>query len=280
MQHPVVESIYRVVKEGHDVSIEQAQEFGEQLGHLIAQRLRDTKKGGREFTLRMSNIGKGARQLWYEKRYGTEEDLPANTLIKFMFGDIIEALVLFLAELGGHSVTHRQDEVSVDGIKGHIDADIDGTTVDVKSASSHAFRKFADGTLADNDPFGYVEQMAGYCKARDTDGAFLAVDKQNGTVAYLPFSKEELEVFDVEGRIEYIKSMVESDEVPERCYEDEKDGESGNRKLGVNCSYCSHKNRCWADANGGLGLRTFLYASGPKFLTHVAREPNVKEITF
>lgn len=280
MTSPLVEDIYRVVSEGHDVTEAEAETFGREVGHIIAQRLRDTKEGGRKFTLRMSNIGKGARQLWYESRFGSEETIPPHTLVKFMFGDIIEQLVLFLTRLSGHRVTSTQNEVSLDGIKGHIDADIDGVTTDVKSASTHAFAKFRDGTLAENDPFGYVEQLAGYCKARDTDGAFLAVDKQNGHIAHLQFSKEELAVFDVEERIKYIKGVIDSDEVPERCYPDEEDGASGNRKLGVNCSYCSHKSRCWADANDGLGLRTFLYASGPKFLTHVAREPNVKEITF
>lgn len=228
----------------------------------------------------MSNIGKGARQLWYDKRYGSEETLEPHTLLKFLFGDITEHLLLFLAKLSGHSVTALQDEVHLNGVTGHIDADIDGTTVDVKSASTHAFRKFADGSLVENDPFGYIEQIAGYAKARGTDGAFLAMDKQNGHIAYLPLSKEELEVFKVEDRIEYIKEVVESEVVPERCYEDEPEGASGNRSLGVNCSYCSHKERCWADANGGLGLRTFLYSSGPKFLTKVVREPNVKEVTF
>lgn len=280
MKHPLVEDIYRVVTNGCEVTEAQAETFGRDLGNLIAQRLRDRKGKERKFTLRMSNIGKGARQLWYEKRYGSEEELPPHTLVKFMFGDIIEQLVLFLATMGGHNVSHCQDEVTLDGIKGHIDADIDGVTVDVKSASTHAFRKFADGTLAENDPFGYVEQLAGYCESRNTDGAFLAVDKQNGHIAYLPFSQDELKVFDVKSRIEYIKDVVEKEVEPERCYPDEEEGKSGNRALGVNCSYCSHKNRCWADANDGLGLRTFLYASGPKFLTHVAREPNVKEITF
>lgn len=228
----------------------------------------------------MSNIGKGARQLWYDKRYGRDEELPPQTVLKFIYGDIIEHLLLFLAKLAGHSVTHLQDEVVLKGIKGHIDADIDGVTVDVKSTSTHAFRKFADGSLAENDAFGYIEQIAGYSKARDTDGAFLAVDKQNGHIAYLPFSREELDVFDVESRIDYIKEAIDSEVEPERCYDDEEDGASGNRKLGVNCSYCSHKNRCWAESNGGLGLRTFLYSNGPKFLTKVAREPNVRESTF
>lgn len=229
----------------------------------------------------MSNIGKGARQLWYSKRYEPEEKLQGHTLIKFIIGDITEVLLLFLARIAGHNVSACQDEVAIGGVKGHIDADIDGVTVDVKSASTHSFKKFKDKELLqENDAFGYIEQIAGYSKARGTDGAFLALDKQNGHVAYLPFSKEELDVFKVEDRIEYLKEAVEGDTPPERCYPDEKMGESGNRKLGVNCSYCDHKKRCWADANGGLGLRTFLYSNGPVFLTEVKAEPKVPEVTF
>lgn len=233
----------------------------------------------------MSNIGKGTRQLWYDKRYGRDEVLPPSTILKFIYGDIIEYLLLFLASLAGHSVTHLQDEVSLDGIKGHIDADIDGVTVDVKSASTHAFRKFSlpktdPGSLIENDSFGYIEQIAGYATARDTDGAFLAVDKQNGHIAYLSFDKEELSAFKVKDRIAYLKDVIDSDVEPGRCYPDEEEGKSGNRALGINCSYCSHKGRCWSDSNGGLGLRTFLYSNGPKFLTKVVREPNVREVTF
>lgn len=229
----------------------------------------------------MSNIGKGARQLWYDKRYGKEENLPPATIFKFIYGDLIESLLLFLARLSGHSVTARQAEVVVDGIKGHIDADIDGVTVDVKSASTYSFKKFADGTLIDNDPFGYVEQLAGYCEGRNTDGAFLVADKQNGHITYLPISRNDLKLaVNVPERIEFIKQSVESELEPERCYPDEDEGASGNRVLGVNCSYCPHKSRCWADSNNGIGLRTFLYSSGPKFFTKVIREPKVREITF
>lgn len=227
----------------------------------------------------MSNIGKGARQLWYDKQYGKQEQFPPNTLVKFLFGDIIEQLVLFLVKLSGHNVSNEQAEVVLDGIKGHIDADIDGVTVDVKSASTHAFKKFADGSLAENDPFGYIEQISGYSKARGTDGAFLAVDKQNGHIAYLQIPKEELEVLDVSSRISYLKTIIDQDVPPERCYPDEPEGASGNMALNVNCSYCPHHNRCWADANGGIGLRVFQYASGPKFLTKVVKEPKVYEST-
>lgn len=236
--------------------------------------------GPRQFTLRMSNIGKGARQLWYSKHHEPEEKLQGHTLLKFLLGDIVESVVLFLACRTSHSVTSRQAEVAINGIKGHIDADIDGVTVDVKSASPHAFKKFDKGTLVDDDAFGYLEQIAGYSTARDTDGAFLAMDKVSGHLAYLQYPKEELEAYNIPERIEYLKSVLESSTEPERCYPDEKMGESGNRKLGVNCSYCDFKKRCWADSNGGLGLRTFMYASGPVFLTQVKSEPKVFEKTF
>jgi hypothetical protein len=277
----LVEDIYKVLSEGKEVSEAEADDFGREISTLIKDRLEERTKPARDFTLRMSNIGKGARQLWYDKRFGKEEELPPHTIFKFIYGDIIEALLLFLARVSGHAVSSRQAEVNVDGVKGHIDADIDGVTVDAKSASTHAFRKFADGSLVDNDAFGYVEQLAGYCEGRGTDGAFLAADKQNGHIAYLPFTQEELKAtVNVQERIKYIKDAVESEVEPERCYEDEEEGKSGNRALGVNCSYCSHKFRCWADSNGGIGLRTFLYSSGPKYLTKVVREPNVKEVTF
>lgn len=278
--HPLVEDIYRVVSEGADVTDEQVEQFGKQLSGIIADRLRKRKGDPREFTLRMSNIGKGPRQLWYESRYEPDETFPPHTLVKFMFGDVIEALVLFLAGVAGHDVTSQQAEVDVGGVKGHIDADIDGVTVDVKSASSYAFKKFANGTLAEDDPFGYIDQLAGYCKARGTDGAFLAVDKQNGHITYLQFDKEDLEAINIEDRVEYMKELITSDKEPERCYSDEPDGMSGNRKLGTNCSYCPFKRRCWADANDGLGLRVFAYSNGPRFLINVAKEPNVPEITF
>ena len=281
VESKLVTDIYRVLSEGCEVSDAEATDFGSEVATLIKDRLTERLTGPRAFTLRMSNIGKGARQLWYDKRYGREDDLPPATIFKFIYGDLIESLLLFLSRMSGHSVTHRQAEVVVDGIKGHIDADIDGVTVDVKSASTHSFRKFADGSLVEDDPFGYIEQLAGYCEARQTDGAFLAADKQNGHIAYLPISKSDLKAtVNVKERIKFLKSAVESDDIPERCYDDEPEGASGNRALGVNCSYCPHRGRCWSDSNNGLGLRTFLYSNGPKFLTKVAREPKVREVTF
>ena len=75
-----------------------------------------------------------------------------------------------------------------------------------------------------------------------------------------------------------MKEVVAHDEPPARCHEAVPDGKSGNRKLGINCSYCSHKARCWADINDGQGLRTFIYSTGPRYLTDVVKLPKVHEV--
>src|SRR5690606_16416924 len=121
------------------------------------------------------------------------------------------------------------------------------------------FQKFKYGTLAENDSFGYMEQLAGYSKAfGDIDGAFLAVEKERASMALLKVPATDLIALDIEGRIEHLKEVVKSDDPPERCYEDVAHGQSGNRVLGTNCSYCPFKQTCWSDANGGLGLRTYI----------------------
>lgn len=233
-------------------------------------------------TLRMSNIGRPDRQLWYELN-GThqKEDIGAQAKLKFLFGDIWEAILLFLCEQAGHTVESRQDEVVLDGVSGHPDAVIDGVVVDVKSASSYAFKKFKLGTLKEDDPFGYYHQLAGYTEAiqPDADGAFLAVDKQTAALALLPVPNTELKELRVRERVAAIRSIVQQDTPPERCYSVVPEGKSGNLKLPVGCSYCPHKFECWKDANGGSGLRTFIYATGPVYLTHVENEPRVPEAT-
>ena len=257
-----------------------------QLGHVIAdvvsKRLAE-EDGSRKGTLRMSNLGKGDRQIWYEVVSDFErEPLPPDTKIKFLFGDIWEAIMLFLAKEAGHEVSHEQEEVVIDGVVGHMDAVIDGVVVDVKTASKYAFKKFKDGTLQDNDAFGYYEQLGGYSHALgDIDGAWLAVEKEQGHMALLPAPKEELAALRIPERIAHLKVVVDSPTPPERCYEDEEFGKSGNRALGVNCSYCPFKFDCWKDSNDGVGLRTFLYSKGPVYMTKVEKEPkDIHEVTF
>ena len=94
----------------------------------------------------MSNVGRPERQLYYEVHgVGEEgqkpEELRPQTMLQFMFGDVWESILLYLAKEAGHTVTHEQSEVTLNGVKGHNDAIIDGVVVDVKSASPFSFKK-------------------------------------------------------------------------------------------------------------------------------------------
>ena len=274
----LIEDIEALFVNGKDVSETNLEIFAENLKDLLRDRLASYKQE-RRGSLRMSSVGKPLRQVWYEVHGAPGESLKPNTLLKFLYGDLIEELVLFLAREAGHQVTDQQATVDLDGVKGHIDAVIDGVVVDVKSTSSYAFKKFKYGTLHEDDPFGYMKQLAGYSAALKMDGAFLAMDKSSGNLALLQFDRASLEMEHPQNRIEDQREALTKDTPPERCYGDTANDKSGNRKLVVGCSYCRFKHHCWADANDGEGLRTFLYSNGPAFFTHVEKTPKVPEIT-
>ena len=149
---------------------------------------------------------------------------------------------------------------------------MDGVLVDVKSASSFQMQKFKEGIAKDNDPFGYRTQLYSYATALGVNkAAFIAVDKQHGHVVVDEHEIPEETQEKVRQFLRSRKEIVEKDVPPPRAYEDIPDGKSGNRKLGLNCSYCSYKQHCWP------GLRTFLSSRGPVFLTKVIREPKMAE---
>ena len=262
------------------VNVEQVvHQFGENVKEILLNNITNHKRDNRK--LRMSNIGKKDRQLWYSYNGYEGEPLQSHTRIKFLYGHLVEEMILALVKLSGHEVTAEQKMVEVDGIKGSMDCKIDGLLVDVKSASTYGFKKFREGTLANDDPFGYVDQIKGYAHAEgERKFGWLAMDKTNGHLTLLKYDLDDessphwkkLNYTPITDRISQIKKAVEQKEPPERCYEDVADGKSGNMKLSLGCSYCAYKHDCHP------GLRTFLYSNGPRYLTNVAKEPNVKEI--
>ena len=230
-------------------------------------------------TLRMSNIGKPNRQLWYDmKSKAKTKAFSAPVQIKFLYGHILEEVVLFLARLAEHEVTSEQKEVDVAGIKGHMDCKIDGEVIDIKTASSFAFRKFKEGTLPDDDPFGYMAQIAAYEESEGTDkGGFLTLNKENGELAL--FRPDELDKPNIKARIKLLREQMKEDTPPDFCYSPIPDGKSGNMKLPRGCVYCRHKFECHKDSNIGMGLRVFKYAKKFEYLTNVAKLPRVQEVT-
>ncbi len=283
--HTLVDDIYKLVKTKRpekEVDAEaEIENFGEAVKDLMRKEF--TQRGNFDARkLRMSNIGRDDRYLWnHYNNVGPKEPMQPNNLVKFLYGHLIEEMLLLLVRLSGHTVSHEQAQAEVEGIVGSMDCKIDGVLTDVKSTSSFGFKKFKDATLAFDDPFGYIDQIKGYAKSEgDTEVGWLAMDKQNGHLAFLKYDLEDTQApvyevlkKDIVERIKHVKAVVQQPEPPEFCNDPVPDGKSGNMKLPIGCSYCHFKRSCYPD------LRTFLYSTGPRFLTEVANEPKVQEIT-
>lgn len=281
----LVEDIYAVIQGqgGWDEVISKS--FSDEVEALMNRRLASTTStSDYKPNLRMSSIGQPCwRKLWYSINLRHTGVLTSGpNLLKFLQGDLLEALLISLAKAAGHDVTGEQDVLMCHGIRGQRDCVIDGVTVDIKSASANAMKKFTTGSLRTDDPFGYIRQLAGYVEGAKDDplvtdkkrGAFLAIDKANGTLV--------LDVYDFTPEIEsmgkYIedlREMVAQPTPPPRTYEDIPEGKSGNYKLDTACVFCDYKYKCWE------GLRSFKYAWGDTHLTKVVREPDkrVLEVT-
>ena len=214
---------------------------------------RDTK-----FKPRMSSIGKPLCQLQMEKS-GAETETPSyQSKMKFLFGDLIEALAITILKSSGVKIDEFQKKVShtfgKDKINGTYDAKILGKIWDIKSASPYSFKyKFAEGfdAILKDDIFGYVSQGYLYSKAEDVDfGGWIAIDKSSGEWAVVEtpinddkHAKEALE------KAERNLKALNNDEPFKRQYEDIEETfngkATGNRVLGKECSFCPYKKSCW-----------------------------------
>lgn len=274
----LVEDIYDLFQnKDHKINVENVKAFSDRLAEKISAKILSNQEEPRK-TLRFSNIGIPCkRKLWYiVNTPEVAEVLKPYVKIKFLFGDILEELLLFLAKEAGHNVTEEQSRVSISGIDGTRDAIIDGRLVDVKSASSRSFEKFKTHRLDQDDPFGYRDQLGAYLEASRDRGdveekdiaSFLVIDKQLGHICLDTHPKSDK---NYEEYINELKEMVAKDQPPERGFQPVAIGKSGNMGLDTVCSYCDYKHTCYPN------LRTFIYASGPEYLTDVVRTPKVIE---
>jgi hypothetical protein len=225
-------------------------------------------------TLRLSQMGpRCPRQLWYMvNKPEEEEQLKPATYIKFNYGHLLEAMVIEYAKLAGHEVTGEQDVLTLDGVQGHRDCVIDGCVADVKSASSFSFQKFKDGSIRENDTFGYLDQLDGYVVASLDDplvkvkdkGYLIAVDK---TLGHMVIYEHRIRESSIRARIKAYRRIVESDTPPPCECRVVEDGKAGNLKLDTRASYSTYKHCCFPS------LRTFLYSDGPRFLAKVVKRP-------
>ena len=270
----LVQDIYGLLGSDKEVSKKDISSLADSLAVHITNALkkRDLSRG-----LRASNLGTACdRKSWYNSNSPElAEDVEPWVKLKFLFGHIHEELVLFLAEQAGHNVSFRQQNINIEDVEGHTDGVIDGVVIDVKSANSRGMDKFRKHKLEEDDPFGYMAQIDFYYTgfgAIEKEVAFIACDKEMGHIVLDRYKRTADDIDRLLKLIEHKKKVVALPEPPPRGFAPELDGKSGNMKLGLTCKYCEFKNTCYPL------LRTFLYSDGPRFLTHVVKEPDVKEI--
>jgi len=240
-------------------------------------------RGPRELgKLWASDIGESCnRKLWMKfKDPGGEEPIPSHTQVKFIYGDLVEEIILYLMAEAGYKVSDRQHRVEKKlagwTISGRIDAIINGRVVDVKSTSSFGFKKYAGNTLEHaDDTFGYIHQLNFYKNmlSDQTVGLapkFIWVDKQLGKVQSGGSAIIAPAVMDLD--LKYKFNAIESKlipAVPSHLLPELTTG--GNSKLVTKCSYCGFKSKCF-------NYKTYLYSTGPIYLANVAKEPRVPMI--
>ena len=277
----LIEDVENLLVNGTD---EIPDELFEQFGKAVAQTVKQKLSAkGRQTppSLRMSNIGSPCFRKTYLQIKYPEEQIPmkGSDYLKFLYGDLIEELMIFLASVSGHKVEGMQDTLNISGVNGHRDVVIDGVLIDVKSTSSISFKKFKEHRLLEDDPFGYHVQLQSYLHASQDDdivtdkdrAAFWAIDKTLGHQCLDFYPKME---WDMKTGYDIKIEQLGQDTPPEKEFQPVKEGESGNMKLPMFCSYCNVKHKCYE----GEKIRTFLSYKGPVYMTTVKREPRMVEI--
>ena len=236
----------------------------------------DEKWERKEKHLSFSEVGSQClRKLWYKvNKPELEESISGGLRIKFLYGDMLESLVLSLVSSSGHVVEREQERVTYDvgngwTISGRIDAVIDGVMVDVKSTTKFGVQKFENGLQ--DDPFGYKHQLMGYAVATNNSSAgFLTIQKELGHIGYFPIEVDKGHFH------EQAVAATEAVEMKENTLPIlppvPQSKTSKNMKLCTTCSYCPYKKECFPK------LRTFMYSGGPEFLTEVVDTPRVLEV--
>ena len=246
-----------------EMSDELIEEFGEACKTAFKKQFTDKRK--KEFSYRMSNIGKPLCQLQMEKKGIKGEGFPYNFKMRNLFGDLIEASAIAIMKASGIKITDVQKKVTLkdngDDINGTLDIKIGDKVWDIKSASPYAFEnKFGDNggfdTVVKDDTFGYVSQGYLYSEAdKSKFGGWIVINKSTGEwctteAPEAPDQNFEYRHTALKKARDNIKALKENKPF-ERCFEDVEElyykKPTGNKVLGITCSFCPYKKPCWGD---------------------------------
>ena len=247
---------------------EVVKEFGESCQKAIEKQFNSNK---REWRLRMSEVGKPLCQQQLGKQ-NVEYETEYNAIVKFLLGDLIEAMAIAILRGAGIELEKIQEPVSLDianiKLEGTYDVKIDGKIWDIKSASPASFsNKFGEyggfERIKEQDTFGYVDQGFMYASGdKSKFGGWIAVYKVTGefAVCEVPESQEE-EISSSQKRIKDKINKLNKNVKFKKGFEDTKEvykartgkdkgieKETGNRILNTICGYCGFRKHCWPNA--------------------------------
>ena len=119
------------------------EEFGEACKKALLKQFTEDRSS--KFEVRMSNVGRPLCQLQMEAKGIKGEGQPYNVKMRNTFGDLIEALALFVMKSSGVEIKNEQKKVEYkfngDKIEGRQDVEINEKIWDIKSASPYSFEK-------------------------------------------------------------------------------------------------------------------------------------------
>lgn len=258
--HKVQSYLESVSKNPVPISEELVQEFGEACKNALRKQF--MYKEDVKFEPRMSNIGRPLCQLQMEAKGIKGEGMPYNAKMRNTFGDLIEALAIFVLKSAGVKIDSEQKEVEYkfenESIKGRLDVEIDNQIWDIKSASPFAFeKKFGEAggfnEVIKDDSFGYASQGFLYAESeRKSFGGWIAINKSTGEWAIC-----ETPQLDTEYKNIAIKTAIDNynalkTNAPfKKCFEPIvetfRGKPTGNKILGTACSFCPYKLPCWGE---------------------------------
>ena len=217
--------------------------------------------------LRMSGIGRPiCQQILMLQKYPKEGSY--NDIMRFLFGDLIEAVAMLVIKAAGIKVVDEQKPSRIvldkENIKGTLDVIIEEDGVqkvwDIKSASPYSFDyKFKKGydKIKEEDTFGYITQGHLYAESNNMPfGGWIVINKSTGEWAVVdaPDDLDERKRV-IKEATKIVKTVKKADFKKVKLKDDwetyRQDGEilrTKNRLMPKICSFCEYKKHCWENA--------------------------------
>jgi hypothetical protein len=222
-----------------------------------------------DYRIRMSGVGRPLCQQQLEKQ-GMKQDVAYNDVMRFLIGDLIEAVAVFVMKSAGIKVVKEQEPCSLtlagEEVRGTLDVvlDTDGEKVwDIKSASPWSFdNKFSNrggyDVIKQDDAFGYIMQGYLYSEAEGKPfGGWVVINKSSGEWDFVQAPDDQAVdrdtyLADAHARVGTLindgKFKIPFEPQEEAYTLKGQKISTGNKLMPRTCTFCSFKEHCWKGA--------------------------------